>query len=239
MFLPSADFAAPLEVPADATLDARWHKWIRHETCRRSAWFVYILDTIACLEASIPSLVSPSDLSHLPLPACESMWSAMSDVEWFAFATTDGYQTEGITLDVAMQSVFGYDNAAMEGRPDPITGLKLGPFARTIIVMTLLRGLIEFGQGKPKGGVVTQTWITNGLLALKGIPVSQNWVVATYMRALAKVRPSGFRLHKRKFILPTVAFRMGPRPSLHAAHRPANYFPLSIKSRIFRFTSSE
>jgi hypothetical protein len=205
MFLPSADFASRLTVPPDATLDTRWRKWIRHETCRRSAWFVYVLDTIACLEASIPSLVSPRDLSHLALPACESMWSARTEIEWAAFAEAGGYQAEGITLDIAMRSIFGYDNAVEEGRPDAIIDIKLGPFARTILVMTLLRGLIEFGQGKPKGGVVTYTWITNGLLPLKGGPISHNWIVATYMRALAKVCIPCTTLYAQKLMLSTVA----------------------------------
>lgn len=205
MFHPSADFACRLTVPADATLDTKWRKWIRHETCRRSAWFVYVLDTIACLEAGIPSLVSPRDLSHLALPACESMWSARSDIEWAAFAEAGGYQTEGITLDIAMRSVFGYDDAAAEGRPDAITGVSLGPFARTAIVMTLLRGMIEFGQAKPKGGVVTHTWITNGLMATKGGPVSQNWIIATYMRALAKVRSRSSIFRAQELIPLTVA----------------------------------
>lgn len=38
------------------------------------------------------------------------------------------------------------------------TRLVIGPFARLITVLTLLRGLIEFGEGKRKGGPVTQVW---------------------------------------------------------------------------------
>ncbi|CAE6425603.1 unnamed protein product [Rhizoctonia solani] len=188
MFHPTADFASRLTVPADATLDQRWRKWIRHETCRRCAWVVYVLDTIACLEAGIPSLVSPRDLSHLALPACDSLWSAGSEVEWAAYAEAGGHQNEGITLDIAMRSVFGFDNAAEEGRPDAIVALRLGPFARTVIVMTLLRGLIEFGQGKPRGGVVTHNWIINGILAGKVTEATNTWVLGAYLRALAKWR---------------------------------------------------
>ncbi|CEL51939.1 hypothetical protein RSOLAG1IB_00476 [Rhizoctonia solani AG-1 IB] len=188
LYHPTADFASRLTVPADATLDQRWRKWIRHETCRRCAWFVYVLDTIACLEAGIPSLVSPRDLSHLALPACDSLWSAGSEIEWAAYAEAGGHQTEGITLDIAMRSVFGCDNAAEEGRPDAIVALRLGPFARTVIMMTLLRGLIEFGQGKPKGGVVTQNWIINGMLGGQVAEATNTWVLGAYLRALAKWR---------------------------------------------------
>ncbi|CAE6481752.1 unnamed protein product [Rhizoctonia solani] len=188
LFHPTADFASRLTVPADATLDQRWRKWIRHETCRRCAWFVYVLDTIACLEAGIPSLVSPRDLSHLALPACDSLWSAGSEVEWAAYAEAGGHQNEGITLDIAMRSVFGCDNAAEQGRPDAIVALRLGPFARTVIVMTLLRGLIEFGQGKPKGGIVTNNWIINGILGGQIAEATNTWVLGAYLRALAKWR---------------------------------------------------
>ncbi|KAG8745315.1 hypothetical protein FRC10_008332 [Ceratobasidium sp. 414] len=168
LFLPSADYASRLSVPADSTLNSRWHKWVRHETSRRCAWFIYILDTIACFEAGIPSLISPRDTLHLAVPASESMWSARTEGEWAALAEAGGYQADGLTLDMAMQSVFGFSNPAMDGRPDAITGVRLGPFARAVIVMTILRGLIEFGQGKPKGGFVTQYWVTNGLMAISG-----------------------------------------------------------------------
>ncbi|KAG8729562.1 hypothetical protein FRC12_020886 [Ceratobasidium sp. 428] len=188
LFLPSADYASRLSVPADSSLDSRWRKWIRHETSRRCAWFIYILDTIACLEAGIPSLISPRDTIHLAVPASESMWSARTEVEWAALAEAGGYQADGLTLDMAMQSVFGFNNPATDGLPDAVTGVRLGPFARTVIVMTLLRGLIDFGQGKPKGGYVTHCWVTSGLLALHGGSVDHDTVVSTYMRALAKWR---------------------------------------------------
>lgn len=188
LFLPSADFASRLSVPADSTLDVRWRKWIRHETSRRCAWFIYILDTIACLEAGIPSLISPRDVIHLAVPASESMWSAGTEGEWAALAEAGGYQADGLTLDMAMQAVFGFNNPVTDGRPDAVTAVRLGPFARTVIVMTLLRGLIDFGQGKPKGGFVTQCWVTNGLMTINGGSVDHDLVVSAYMRALAKWR---------------------------------------------------
>ncbi|CAE6430961.1 unnamed protein product [Rhizoctonia solani] len=228
LFHPTADFASRLTVPADATLDQRWRKWIRHETCRRCAWFVYVLDTIASLEAGIPSLVTPRDLSHLALPACDSLWSAGSEVEWAAYAEAGGHQTEGITLDIAMRSVFGYDNAAEEGRPDAIVALRLGPFARTVIVMTLLRGLIEFGQGKPRGGVVTHNWITNGILGGRITEATNTWVLGTYLRALAKWR-EGWDLDPLCTLLtsphtttPSMASSSSPGSSGSSINSPSN-----------------
>ncbi|KAG9123203.1 hypothetical protein FRC07_000113 [Ceratobasidium sp. 392] len=188
LFLPSADYASRLSVPADASLDSRWRKWIRHETSRRCAWFIYILDTIACLEAGIPSLISPRDTLHLAVPASESMWSARTEGEWAALAEAGGYQADGLTFDMVMQSVFGFNSSSIDGRPDAITGIRLGPFARTVIVMTILRGLIDFGQGKPKGGFVTQCWVTSGLMAINGGSMDHDLVVSAYMRALAKWR---------------------------------------------------
>ncbi|KAG8712080.1 hypothetical protein FRC08_015059 [Ceratobasidium sp. 394] len=188
LFLPSADYASRLSVPADASLDSRWRKWVHHETSRRCAWFIYILDTLACFEAGIPSLITPRDALHLAVPASESMWSARTEGEWAALAEAGGYQADGLTLDMAMQSVFGLNNPATDGRPDAITGVRLGPFARTVIVITILRGLIEFGQGKPKGGFVTQYWVTNGLMAINGGSVDHDLVVSAYMGALAKWR---------------------------------------------------
>ncbi|CUA75033.1 Transcriptional regulator ADR1 [Candida albicans SC5314] [Rhizoctonia solani] len=228
MFHPTADFASRLTVPADATLDQRWRKWIRHETCRRCAWVVYVLDTIASLEAGIPSLVSPRDLSHLALPACDSLWSAGSEVEWAAYAEAGGYQNEGITLDIAMRSVFGCDNAAEEGRPDAIVALRLGPFARTVIIMTLLRGLIEFGQGKPKGGVVTHNWVINGVLAGKATEATNTWVLGAYLRALSKWRegwdidPLCTLLTSPQTTTPSMTGSASPGSSASAMNSPGN-----------------
>ncbi|KAG8729577.1 hypothetical protein FRC12_020880 [Ceratobasidium sp. 428] len=221
LFLPSADYASRLSVPADSSLDSRWRKWIRHETSRRCAWFIYILDTIACLEAGIPSLISPRDTIHLAVPASESMWSARTEVEWAALAEAGGYQADGLTLDMAMQSVFGFSNPATDGRPDAVTGVRLGPFARTVIVMTLLRGLIDFGQGKPKGGYVTHCWVASGLMALHGGSVDHDTVVSTYMRALAKVRPSSSALPRFETHLSNSGAKGGTStPSAHFSPHP-------------------
>jgi hypothetical protein len=180
--------------------------------------------------------MSPRDALHLALPASESMWSARSEGEWAALAEAGGFQADGLTLDMAMRSVFGFDNAAADGRPDAIMEVRIGPFARMVVVMTILRGLIEFGQGKSKGGFVTQCWVTNGLMAINGGSVDHNLVVSAYMGALAKVRSTRLTLSRLGLTYLIVARRLGPGPSLHTTYGTTSDLPLSFK-RQFRLSS--
>jgi len=46
--------------------------------------------------------------------------------------------------------------------PSVLDSLAIGPFARLIIIITILRGLLDYGEGAHRGGYAVQRWITGG-----------------------------------------------------------------------------
>ncbi|KAG9011140.1 hypothetical protein FRB94_009066 [Tulasnella sp. JGI-2019a] len=189
LFRNGADWTKPVsildwEAGGEAELDRRWKEWIDRETVRRTTWLVYVLDTIATIEAGTRSVTSPRDMRHLPLPAAPPIWNARTSKEWL-----DAMQKypKVITLDSMLHMTFDLRTPAPPSNVNspnaafPIelafaapnepsasgqgyakhclgTRIPMGPFARLCVVLTLLRGLIEFGEGKRKGGQVTQIW---------------------------------------------------------------------------------
>lgn len=127
------------------------------------------------------------------------------------------------SLDDAMQQLFDFPPPAprsTSGSPDspmetePVSMLELisiGPFARLVIVVTLLRGLVEYGEGKDRGGFAVQRWFTN---VNRNNPLLVNssdhegfheQVVSAFERALTRVRylPSFSRQEPHNFpVLP-------------------------------------
>ncbi|KAG8910132.1 hypothetical protein FRC01_006528 [Tulasnella sp. 417] len=69
------------------------------------------------------------------------------------------------------------------------TRLAIGAFARLITLLTLLRGLIDFGEGKRKGGQVTQIWaIRSEALAKDPNQSVEANILASYKRAFDRWR---------------------------------------------------
>ncbi|KAG8925458.1 hypothetical protein FRC01_010138 [Tulasnella sp. 417] len=192
LFKPEAEWLKPVVLEGD--LEVRWKEWIQRETVRRTTWLVYVLDTIASVEAGITPQMAPRDVRHFPLPAPAPVWNARTADEWAA--SMRNYPVD-FPMDRLMQKTFDL-RAPSPPNPDRTfqfnqdgtpnvdyiapsvvqtmtdawhnsmhggvirdclgTRLVIGPFARLITVLTLLRGLIDFGEGKRKGGQVTQIW---------------------------------------------------------------------------------
>ncbi|KAF8344216.1 uncharacterized protein EI90DRAFT_3028766 [Cantharellus anzutake] len=138
-------------------------RWIRYEEYRRTAWLVYLLDFMASLEVAAAPLVSPRDVEHLPVPAPQSAWGARSAQDWLRFQ----YRSEGVPfpLDFIMGKLFDFETEEVDAKSVPLSLLDvvdLGPFARLIALITVARGLIEYGEGKSRGGYVIQRWVVQG-----------------------------------------------------------------------------
>ena len=56
----------------------------------------------------------------------------------------------------------GTDDSSQNVTPSVLDILTIGPFARLMMIITMLRGLLEYGEGKYGGGYVVQRWITGG-----------------------------------------------------------------------------
>lgn len=158
----------PSIVPYTPTeLERSWKRWIQLECRRRTAYLVYHLDMVSALESGIPCILTPSEVSALPLPAPDSVWKAETAAEWLQAVQT--YQP--ISLDEAMRRTFflptsgafdAIDKNADTKRPNWLSEYEYGAFARTAIIMTLVRGIVDLGEGKRDHGDwrdLTDLWI--------------------------------------------------------------------------------
>ncbi|KAF8319372.1 hypothetical protein DL93DRAFT_182816 [Clavulina sp. PMI_390] len=221
VFDPDADWAKPnINISPDIGND--WVRWVRSESCRRTIWIVYLLDVQSSIESSAIPLVSPRDVRHLPIPTPDILWSAPNAVTWAMLISHPTFSV--FTLDDAMQKLFdfsaepeninkspgaspssaGVGSPALDSAGDATTVtpsvldiVSLGPFARLVIVITILRGLIEYGEGNIRGGYVVQRWITggqNGHFAYTGTDpeLFHQSVMRAFSRALIRVRLFGY-----------------------------------------------
>ena len=150
-----------------AELDLYWRRWIQLETRRRTAYLIYHLDIVSALESQISPILTGCELGNMPLPAPDSLWQAADAEEWFEALKNYKY----MTLDEAMRRVFflpthgSFDK--LHERADTkyynlLNTTELGSFARTAIISTILRGVIEIGEGKRDRGDwrdLTDLWI--------------------------------------------------------------------------------
>jgi hypothetical protein len=120
----------------------------------RTAWLVYTLDTLASLEILAVPQVPTRDIRHIPLPYPNCIWMAPNPERWCGFMTI--HEAVGVTLDDTMYCLSHFLGTGTESK---LLTTILGPYARYILCLTMLRGLVEYGQGKPKGGYITRRWI--------------------------------------------------------------------------------
>ncbi|WVQ81012.1 hypothetical protein IAT38_003119 [Cryptococcus sp. DSM 104549] len=171
-FTPDADhFQQKIQTPVEPftpnDLDRCWRQWIQLETRRRTAYLVYMLDTISALESTIPCILASCETAYIPLPAPDTLWKAPNAQQWLKAVK----KYRPITLDEAMRRMFflptygSFDT--MHEKADTqyynlLNESDYGPFARTAMVITLLRGVIDIGEGKRDRGDwrdLTDLWI--------------------------------------------------------------------------------
>ncbi|ODN97010.1 hypothetical protein I350_07988 [Cryptococcus amylolentus CBS 6273] len=164
-FTPS--ISLPSEPFTPHELDRAWHDWIQLETRRRTAFLVYQLDTISSLESNIPCILSGCEVAYLPLPAPDTLWKAPNAQSWLKGVK----KYKPMTLDEAMRRTFylptyGAFDALHEKADTQFYNLlnqsDYGPFARMAMVITLLRGIIDIGEGKRDRGDwrdLTDLWV--------------------------------------------------------------------------------
>lgn len=171
-FTPENDHFTPIirlpdEPYTPNELERCWREWIQLESVRRTAYLAYQLDTISALEANIPCLLSPYELAYIPLPAPDTLWKAPDAETWLE--TVKGYRP--MTLDEAMRRTFFLPTSGkfdqMHEKSDKkafqlLRESNYGPFARIALMITLLRGIIDIGEGKRDRGDwrdLTDLWV--------------------------------------------------------------------------------
>ncbi|WRT63453.1 uncharacterized protein IL334_000358 [Kwoniella shivajii] len=171
-FTPEADhFVLKINTPVEPftpnDLDRCWKQWIQLETRRRTAYLVYQLDLVSALESNIPCILSSCEISFMPLPAPDPVWKAPTAVDWLKAAK----KYRPISLDEAMRRIFflptfgAFDNlheSADTKFYNLLNTQDFGPFARMSMVLTLLKGVIDIGEGKRDRGDwrdLTDLWV--------------------------------------------------------------------------------
>ena len=164
-----------------------WRRWAELEGRRRTAFVIFLMDTVASLDAGIPTLLKVEEVAHLPLPSPDQLWRAASSSEWRS--SLESYQ--GPTLDAALHQLLSHDGQVPGPRGDrmgcSIYGLH-GPFARLVMIISLLRGIIDMLEGralKVARPSPLQPWLGNSLEDGRWSPEAH---VSIFKRALSRWR---------------------------------------------------
>ncbi|KAJ1026769.1 hypothetical protein NDA16_002066 [Ustilago loliicola] len=143
----SHTYLSPYGGAEDENDDKIWCRWAELEGRRRSAFVIYTMDTVAHLDAAVPTLLATKEIAHLPLPGPDFIWRAPTATTWHK--ALKAY--EGPTLDEALQQLLSNEpgcSPPQEASDMPSIYGPHGPFARLVMVLALLRGIIEMLEGR-------------------------------------------------------------------------------------------
>nr|CDI53691.1 c2h2 zinc finger protein zas1a [Melanopsichium pennsylvanicum 4] len=165
--------------------DKIWRRWAELEGRRRTAFVIFTMDTVAHLDAAVPTMLATKEIAHLPLPNPDHLWRASTAQSWNKALQ----QHKGLTLDEALHQLLSSDPGTSP--PQQVSDMPSiqgshGPFARLVMVFALLRGIVEMLEGRAtkvaKPSSLTK-WMK--LSPQSNGPDSQ---VAVYKKALARWR---------------------------------------------------
>lgn len=158
----------PSYLPGCPDEEKLWRRWTDYEGRRRTCHLLWILDTVSCLDEDLPTKLTFEDVRHLPLPSPDTIWRTSTVNSWRS--ALDEYR--GPTVEQAMRQLFsGKNESNFNGEPSPPTsvsnsdGKKVedsegptifgshGPFARLILIIAILRGMLEMvDSGRNQSG---------------------------------------------------------------------------------------
>jgi hypothetical protein len=173
-----------------AELDLHWRRWIQLEVRRRTTYTIFIFDMLATIETSIPCICSPTEVCYIPLPSPASLWDAPSGEIWVTAARS----FKAISLDGALRVLFttqpgvsdasrqDYNNSHQTGSTSRYGDTRrLDHFAMHVMILTLLRGIIEIGEGRRERGDwydLTDLWLDRA--------EAKHWIERSFVRSAGK-----------------------------------------------------
>lgn len=136
----------PTYLPSCTDEEKVWRRWCELGGRRRTAFLLLVLDTVASLDTSQSFVVKLEELGHLPLPSPDTLWRAPNAETWRRVLNT----YSGPTFDESMFDILSGDGEAgvSPGKTHPSVFGPHGPFARLVIVSTLLRGVLHLLEGR-------------------------------------------------------------------------------------------
>lgn len=115
-------------------------------TLGRTAFLLFVLDTVAFLETGTPRQIAPAELAAFPLPASDPLWEARDAEEWQTILST----SRGYTLERMMNIL---ETPANQKESDCLSSghrKSVGPFAWLVCGLVLVRQVLDLGEGKRK-----------------------------------------------------------------------------------------
>lgn len=161
-----------------------WKDWIKVESVRRTVFIIFVFDTLRTLESGVTPLIKPSDVAGIPLPAPDTVWSASTAEEWNMATVSFHSSTLNSTLPLMFKDPSMPDDMFVDsenGTAGPTNPLQedmtalnrsdFGAFARLVMIITLLRGILDIGMGKRSKGTwkdVTGLWVSEEAMSEVG-----------------------------------------------------------------------
>jgi len=135
----------PTYLPSCPDEEKVWRRWCDWEGRRRTAYMLFLVDTVAHLDTGASMVMCVDDVAHIPLPSPDFVWRTMTPERWME--ALERY--EGPTLAEALHQLLG---PGSEEIPRPTRGVSIvgshGPFARLMMMLSLLRGILFLMEGR-------------------------------------------------------------------------------------------
>lgn len=155
----------PSYLPGCPDEEKLWRTWSEYEGRRRTCHLLWMLDTVSALDEDIAINGSFDEFKHLPLPSPDFIWRTSTVNSWKN--ALDNYK--GPTVEQAMRELFsGKANGSPQsispvdsnsranntngsstiGDGSPSVFGSHGPFARSVLIITILRGMLQMIDSK-------------------------------------------------------------------------------------------
>lgn len=130
-----------------ASVYMAWKNWINDEQKRRAIFIIYLADLLGAIVQRKRPTLRVDELDSVPLPANDKLWTAPNAQVWAkAMDSSPRTPTHGEMMQCIFQQVEDFQ-----------FGQDLGPFARNVMVCSILRGLLEIGD--EDGGSVGRNYM--------------------------------------------------------------------------------
>ncbi|TIA78869.1 hypothetical protein E3P98_03628 [Wallemia ichthyophaga] len=118
-----------------ASVYMAWKNWVKDEQKRRAIFIIYLADLLGGIAQGKPPTLRVDEMSNVPLPANEKLWAAPTAQAW---ASLIDASTRTPTHGEMMLCIFNQLDGSQFSQ-------ELGPFARNILISSILRGLLDIG----------------------------------------------------------------------------------------------
>lgn len=140
----------PSYLPGLADDEKLWRRWSELAGRRRTAFSLFVMDTVGSLDTGTSTQLALQEVDHLPLPSPDTIWRAPDVKTW----RQNLEEYRGPTLRQALCELLEpgeeeWDFAA--DRPEASIRGRHGPFARFVLMAALLRGIVHFLEECSKG----------------------------------------------------------------------------------------